>query len=83
MKWTRSDAPGAAGFLVPTCSLNADLRGFLWLLTSPRGRRYSIGMVRRGNSPQREKKEFLSFNLPAERVLTIPMDLAAMEKGYH
>jgi hypothetical protein len=44
---------GAAGFLVPTCSLNADLRGFSWLLTAPRGRRYSIGMVRRGDSAPR------------------------------
>jgi len=29
---------GARGFLVPTCSLNADLCGFSWLLTAPRGR---------------------------------------------
>jgi hypothetical protein len=40
--------PIAAGFLVHACSLNADLRGFSWLLTGPPGRRYSTGMVRRG-----------------------------------
>jgi hypothetical protein len=41
---------GAAGFLIPTFSSSADLCGFSWLLTTPPGRRYSIGMVKRGDS---------------------------------
>ena len=41
---------GAAGFLVPTCSLNADLCGFSWLLIVPPGRRYTSGMSRREDS---------------------------------